>query len=91
VPCDHWLEPWEKVAIISFHHQFPLEGYRRLTFMMLDRNVAAVIAGTFLLSVLGLGWLFASPVALRVAMTELPFPVYRPRETETANTPSVSS
>ena len=26
---DHWLEPWEKVAIISLHHQFPLEGYRR--------------------------------------------------------------
>src|SRR5271166_5588403 len=42
VPRDHWLEPWEKVAIISFHHQFPMEGYRRLTFMMLDRNVVAV-------------------------------------------------
>ena len=42
VPRDHWLEPWEKVAIISFHHQFPLEGYRRLAFMMLDRNVVAV-------------------------------------------------
>jgi hypothetical protein len=26
----------------SSHHQFPLEGYRRLTFMMLDRNVVAV-------------------------------------------------
>jgi putative transposase len=37
-----WLEPWEKVAILSFHHQFPLEGYRRLTFMMLDRDVVAV-------------------------------------------------
>lgn len=35
VPGNHWLEPWEKVAINSFHHQFPLEGYRRLTFMML--------------------------------------------------------
>src|ERR1700737_2208828 len=42
VPRDHWLEPWERVAIISFHQQFPLEGYRRLTFMMLDRNVVAV-------------------------------------------------
>ena len=42
VPRDHWLEPWEKVAILSFHHQFPLEGYRRLTFMMLDRDVVAV-------------------------------------------------
>ena len=42
VPRDHWLEAWEKVAMINFHHQFPLEGYRRLTFMMLDRNVVAV-------------------------------------------------
>ena len=42
VPRDHWLEPWEKVAIINFHHQCPREGYRRLTFMMLDRNVVAV-------------------------------------------------
>ena len=39
---DHWLERWEKDAIIDFHHQFPLEGYRRLTFMMLDREIVAV-------------------------------------------------
>ena len=32
VPRDHWLEQWEKDAIIDFHHQFPLEGYRRFTF-----------------------------------------------------------
>ena len=42
VPRDHWLEQWEKDAIIDFHHQFPLEGYRRLTFMMLDRDIVAV-------------------------------------------------
>ena len=36
VPRDFWLEPWEKEAIISFHLKNPLEGYRRLTFMMLD-------------------------------------------------------
>jgi len=42
VPRDHWLEPWEKVAIINFRHQFALEGYRRLTFMMLDRDVVVV-------------------------------------------------
>ena len=42
VPRDHWLEQWEKDAIIDFHHQFPLEGYRRLSFMMLDRDVVAV-------------------------------------------------
>ena len=42
VPRDFWLEDWEKQAIIGFHHQYPLEGYRRLTFMMLDRNIVAV-------------------------------------------------
>jgi putative transposase len=42
VPRDHWLEPWEKQAIIDFHYQYPLEGYRRLTFMMLDRDIVAV-------------------------------------------------
>jgi putative transposase len=42
VPRDFWLEPWEKEAIISFHLQNPLEGYRRLTFMMVDADVVAV-------------------------------------------------
>ena len=41
VPRDWWLEDWEKKAIIDFHGQYPLEGYRRLTFMMLDANVVA--------------------------------------------------
>jgi len=35
VPRDFWLEDWEKQAIIGFHLRNPLEGYRRLTFMML--------------------------------------------------------
>ena len=42
VPRDFWLEPWEKQAIIGFHLKNPLEGYRRLTFMMLDADVVAV-------------------------------------------------
>ena len=42
VPRDHWLEEQEKQAIISFHEQYPLEGYRRLAFMMLDQDVACV-------------------------------------------------
>src|ERR1700693_5215866 len=39
VPRDFWLETWEKEAIIGFHLKNPLEGYRRLTFMMLDHDV----------------------------------------------------
>ena len=31
----------ERAAIVSFHHQYPLEGYRRLTYMMLDADVVA--------------------------------------------------
>ena len=42
IPRDFWLEDWEKRAIIEFHDRFPLEGYRRLAFMMLDADVVAV-------------------------------------------------
>jgi transposase InsO family protein len=42
IPRDHWLEDWEEKAIIEFHQKNPLEGYRRLTFMMLDADVVAV-------------------------------------------------
>ncbi len=41
VPRDHWLQEWEKKAIIDFHSQHPLEGYRRTTFMMLDQDIVA--------------------------------------------------
>jgi putative transposase len=42
IPRDFWLEDWEKQAILAFHWEYPLEGYRRLAFMMLDLNVVAV-------------------------------------------------
>jgi putative transposase len=42
IPRDHWLEDWEKQAILKFHFEHPLEGYRALTFMMLDADVVAV-------------------------------------------------
>ena len=42
VPRDFWLEEWEKQAIVDFHLKNPLEGYRRLTFMMLDADIVAV-------------------------------------------------
>lgn len=46
IPRDHWLEDWERDAIIQFHFEHPLEGYRRLTYMMLDRDVVAVSPAT---------------------------------------------
>lgn len=42
VPRDHWLLPWEKEAIVAFRAEHPLEGYRRLSYMMLDADVVAV-------------------------------------------------
>ena len=46
VPRDHWLEDWEREAIINYYEAHPLEGYRRLTFMMLDADVVAVSPST---------------------------------------------
>ena len=42
VPRDHWLEAPEKRAIEDFAHEYPLEGYRRLTCMMMDQDIVAV-------------------------------------------------
>ena len=41
IPRDRWLLPWERDAIIGFFCDHPLDGYRRLAFMMLDRDVVA--------------------------------------------------
>jgi putative transposase len=46
IPRDHWLEDWEKQAIIQFHFDHPLNGYRRLTYMMMDANIVATSPGT---------------------------------------------
>ena len=46
VPRDHWIEDWERDAIIEFHGMYPLKGYRRLTFMMLDKTDVAVSPST---------------------------------------------
>jgi len=42
VPRDFWLEEWERQAILDFYRQHPGEGYRRLTYMMLDAGLVAV-------------------------------------------------
>jgi putative transposase len=41
VPRDHWLTDDEKHRIALFARAHPLEGYRRLTFMMLDADQVA--------------------------------------------------
>ncbi len=46
VPRDHWIEGWERQSIIDYFDRHPLEGYRRLSFMMLDEDVVAVSPAT---------------------------------------------
>jgi putative transposase len=41
VPRDHWLTDLEKEYICNFARQHPLDGYRLLTFMMLDADIVA--------------------------------------------------
>jgi transposase InsO family protein len=41
VPRDHWLLEWEQQAILAYHAKHPLDGYRRLTFMMNDDDLVA--------------------------------------------------
>ncbi len=42
VPRDNWLEEYEKKAIVDYYQLHYQDGYRRLTFMMLDENIVAV-------------------------------------------------
>lgn len=46
IPRDFWLEDSEREAIIKFHSQHPLNGYRRLAFMMLDANLVCASPST---------------------------------------------
>ena len=41
-PKAGWILDWEKKAIIAFFFKNPAEGYRRLTYMMIDQDVVAV-------------------------------------------------
>ena len=46
IPRDHWLTEAERQAIMAYHETHAPEGYRRLTFMMLDADVVAVSPAT---------------------------------------------
>jgi putative transposase len=46
IPRDFWLQAWEKQAIVNYFLDHPGQGYRRLTYMMLDANIVAVSPST---------------------------------------------
>lgn len=46
IPRDHWLTADERQAILEYHGTHAPEGYRRMTFMMLDADIVAVSPAT---------------------------------------------
>ena len=46
IPRDHWLLEHERAAIVQFFYEHPLDGYRRLAFMMLDADIVAASPST---------------------------------------------
>ena len=46
VPRDHWLEQWERDAIVRGFMAHPEDGYRRLTYTLMDADVVAVSPST---------------------------------------------
>lgn len=56
-PRDFWILPWEKKKVIDYYREHPLEGYRRLTFMMLDADIVAISPSTTRRILLGAGLL----------------------------------
>ncbi len=42
IPRDFWLADWEKQGIVDYYKDHPLEGYRRLCYMMMDADIVAV-------------------------------------------------
>lgn len=46
IPKKHWILDWEREAIINYARLHSGEGYRRLTYMMIDDNIVAVSPST---------------------------------------------
>lgn len=46
IPRSTWILPWERDAIIGYRKLHPEEGYRCMTYMMLDENIVAVSPST---------------------------------------------
>lgn len=43
IPSRHWLQSWEREAIIAFARQHRQDGYRRLCYQMIDAEVVALV------------------------------------------------
>ncbi len=61
IPRDFWLEEWEREAIVTFAGEHPEEGYRRLTYMLMDADRVAVSPATVYRVLKGAGLLRQGP------------------------------
>ena len=43
IPRDFWLTDYEKQAIINYYLDHPLEGYRRLTYMTMHKELSLIL------------------------------------------------
>jgi len=41
MPRDCWVEDWEREAIVDWCAEYPLPGYRRCCYMMMDAGLVA--------------------------------------------------
>lgn len=46
MPRDYWLQEWEKTRIVDFYRTHSTEGYRRISYTMLDKDLVAVSPAT---------------------------------------------
>lgn len=46
IPRDFWIHEWEKQKIIEYYKTHLTDGYRRITYMMLDEDIVAVSPST---------------------------------------------
>lgn len=46
VPKNHWALDSEREAVIEFFQEHPLDGYRRLAYMMIDSDIVALSPST---------------------------------------------
>lgn len=46
IPRDFWVQEWEKRKVIDFYLQHRIDGYRRVSYMLLDADIVAVSPAT---------------------------------------------
>jgi len=46
IPRDYWVQDWERHKIIGYYLEHKPDGYRRVTYMMLDQDIVAVSPAT---------------------------------------------